>query len=355
MLIGERQLRGVVAEIFRRGGSENQEAELVAGHLVDANLAGHDSHGVGLIPKYVEDLRADLLKPNVSATLVKDSGAVMLFDGGRGFGARIAREVMTQGIERCRETGVLLVVLRGAHHIGRVGAYGEQSIAAGLVSIHFVNVNDHIPLVAPFGGSEARYSTNPFCVAMPGSPRTPPILLDMATSQVAFGKVKVAYNKGKSVPEGSLLDASGRPTTDPRAMFTDPRGAMLPVGEHKGSGLALVCELLAGVLSGRGTMQPGTPRLGGIINNMLTVIIDPARLVDESWLHAELDAMVEYVKSSRRLDPDTPVLVAGEPEQGSREQRSRDGIPMDDTTWEEILVAAESLGVSRADVDKFLA
>jgi uncharacterized oxidoreductase len=354
MLIEESRLRRIVAEILRHAGSDDQEARLVADHLVDANLAGHDSHGVGMIPKYVENVHGRLVTPNEPATLVRDDGAVLLFDGGRGYGQRVCREAMIAGIARCRDTGVALLMVRAAHHIGRVGAYGEQSIAAGLVSVHFVNVTDHLPLVAPFGGREARYSTNPFCVAIPGTPKTEPILLDMATSRIAFGKVKVAYNRGTSVPEGSLVAPDGSPTVDPACMFHEPRGALLPVGVHKGSGLALACELLAGTLSGWGTMQPGTPRLGGIVNNMLTVIIDPARLVDTTWLHAEIDAMVAYVKSSEPVEAGTPVLVAGEPERLSREARRRDGIPMDDTTWEEILAAAESLGVSRERVSGML-
>ena len=139
MLVEEMPLRGLVAEILRRGGSADAEAELVSKHLVDANLAGHDSHGVGMMPKYVEDLLAGLVKPNTRPTLVKDDGAVMIFDGGRGYGRPAAQEAMAAGLDRCRETGVVLLALRRSHHLGRIGAYGEQSIAARLVSIHFVN------------------------------------------------------------------------------------------------------------------------------------------------------------------------------------------------------------------------
>jgi hydroxycarboxylate dehydrogenase B len=355
MLIKQSQLRAIVAEVLRRGGSENAEAELVSMHLVDANLAGHDSHGVGMIPKYVEDLKADLVKPNVRPSLVKDDGAVMIFDGGRGYGRPAAEEAMAAGLERCRETGVVLLALRRSHHLGRIGAYGEQSIAAGLVSLHFVNVTDHLPLVAPFGGRDARFSTNPICIAVPGTPETEPLLLDMATSCVAFGKVKVAYNAGKRVPPGSLIDAHGEPTDDPGAMFVEPRGALLAVGKHKGYGLALMCELLGGVLTGGGTMQPKNPRTGGIVNNMLTVIIDPGRLVDRAWLDAELDAVVEFVKASRPDKSGGSVLVAGDPERLMRSQRQRDGIPVNDVTWEEIIQAAQQVGMPREQMESMLA
>jgi uncharacterized oxidoreductase len=355
MLIEEMPLRGVVAEILRCGGSEKAEAELVGKHLVDANLAGHDSHGVGMIPKYVEDLQADLVKPNMRPSLVKDDGAVMIFDGRRGYGRPVAEEAMAAGLERCRETGVVLLALRRSHHLGRIGAYGEQSIAAGLVSVHFVNVVDHVPLVAPFGGRDARFSTNPICIAMPGTGSTEPVVLDMATSRVAFGKVRVAYNAGKRMPAGSLIDADGEPTDDPKAMFTEPRGAMLTMGEHKGYGLALMCDLLGGILTGGGTMQPETPRLGGILNNMLTVIIDPGRLVDGEWLAAELDAVIEFVKASRPAKSRGSVLVAGDPERLMRHERQRDGIPIDDTTWEEIIEAAERVGLARGQVQNMRA
>ena len=355
MLIKHTQLRAIIAEILRRGGSDNAEAELVSGHLVDANLAGHDSHGVGMIPKYVEDLQADLVKPNARPSLVKDDGAVMVFDAGLGYGRPVAEEAMAAGLERCRETGVVLLALRRCHHLGRIGAYGEQSIAAGLVSVHFVNVTDHLPLVAPHGGREARFSTNPICVAMPGTPATPPILLDMATSRIAFGKVKVAHNAGKRVPAGSLIDADGEPTDDPGVMFADPRGSLLTVGEHKGFGLALICDLLGGVLTGGGTMQPQNPRPGGIVNNMLSVIIDPARLVDQTWLNAELDAVIAFVKSSAPRKSGGSVLVAGDPERLMRSQRHREGIPMNETTWEEITLAAQKVGMAREQVQSMLA
>jgi uncharacterized oxidoreductase len=355
MLIQEEPLRGIVAEIIRRGGSERAEAELVSGHLVDANLAGHDSHGVGMVPKYIEDLQADLVKPNVRPTLVKDDGAVMIFDAGLGYGRPAAEAAMAAALERCRETGVVLLALRRSHHLGRIGAYGEQSIAAGLVSMHFVNVTDHQPLVAPFGGRDARFSTNPICVAVPGTPSTEPVVLDMATSRIAFGKVKVAHNAGKRVPAGSLIDADGEPTEDPGAMFTDPRGAMLTVGEHKGYGLALVCDLLGGILTGGGTMQPGNPRPGGIVNNMLSVIVDPGRLVDQAWLNAELDAVIAYMKSSRPGKSGGSVLVAGDPERLMRAERQREGIPMNDTTWEEITLAAQKVGMGRDEVKNMLA
>src|SRR5438105_866509 len=277
------QLRRVTRAILKSGGSAAPEADLVADHLVQANLAGHDSHGVGMIPAYVRHLKAGLVVPNTRAKLVKDEGAVLMFDGGRGYGRSVAGEAMAAGITRCRQTGVVALTLANAHHIGRVGAYGELAAAAGLVSLHFVNVTDHRALVAPFRGTDARFVTNPVCIAIPGTDRQPPVLLDMATSAIAMGKVRVAKNEGHEVDAGVLIDQHGKPTRDPNVMYAEKTGALLPFGGHKGYGLAVVTELLATTLSGGPSIQPGNPRLGGIINNMLSILIDPARFAGVDW------------------------------------------------------------------------
>jgi uncharacterized oxidoreductase len=336
---------------LRRSGSYDHEASLVAAHLVRANLTGHDSHGAGMLPAYVRNVQAGLLRPNTAARLVRDDGAILVFDGQRGYGQRVAAEAMDAAIGRCAETGLVAMALRNAHHIGRVGTYGEQSIAAGLVSLHFVNVVDHGPVVAPFGGRDARYSTNPLCMAMPATASTPATLLDMATSKIPIGKARVAMNRGVPVAAGQLIDSEGEPTTDPRVMFREPRGAFLPFGEHKGYGLAFFCELLGGVLTGGGTIQPENPRLGSIVNNMLTFVVDPRRLVDHAWMEAEIDALVRYVKESPPVSAEGAVMVAGDPERKMLAERGTAGIPVDEATWEEILRAGEAVGLNRSRLE----
>jgi uncharacterized oxidoreductase len=326
-------LRAVIASIVRAGGSAGGEADLVAEHLVAANLAGHDSHGVGMIPTYVRHVKAGLVVPNTRAKTVKDDGPALMFDGGRGYGRAVAGEAMAAAITRCRQTGVVAMTLANAHHIGRVGAYGELASEAGLVSLHFVNVTDHRALVAPFRGTDARFVTNPVCIAFPATERQPALLLDMATSAIAMGKVRVARNEGHEVDAGILIDPAGRPTRDPNVMYAEPHGALLPFGGHKGYALAVVTELLAGALSGGPTIQPGNPRAGGV-----------------DWLRREIDGFVDYVKASPPADPAAPVLVPGDPERLARAERSRAGIEVDATTWEEILVAAEQVGVARRHV-----
>tara|TARA_R110002072_G_scaffold14107_7_gene58837 strand:- start:5163 stop:6224 length:1062 start_codon:yes stop_codon:yes gene_type:complete len=351
MRIHAEPLTGIVSAVFDGMGSPADEAALVAGSLVTANLMGHDSHGVGLVATYVRHFQEGLLKPGTPAECVTDDGAILMFDGGRGFGRRAGGEAMEAAALRCRETGVVLMTLRNAHHIGRVGAYGEIAMAHGLVSLHFVNVTDHAPSVAPWGGAEARFVTNPVCIAVPGTDNTPPTLLDMATSVVAMGKARVAMSKGEQLAEGLLIDADGKPTTEPAVMYTEPRGALLPFGQHKGSGLALMCELLAGGLSGGGTIQPANQREHSIVNNMFTILVDPARLVDLGWLRAEIDSTIAYVKSSRPADPDEPVIVAGDSERRHSAERSADGIEINEAVWTEMRAAGESLGLDSALFD----
>jgi uncharacterized oxidoreductase len=340
------RLRRVTSTIVKAGGSATEEADRVASHLVAANLAGHDSHGVGMIPTYVRHMHAGLVVPNTRAKVVKDDGAVLMFDGLRGYGRAVAEQAMTAAIERCRQTGVVAMTLANAHHIGRVGAYGEMASGSGLVSLHFVNVTDHRAIVAPFRGTDARFVTNPVCIALPGTERQPALLLDMATSAVAMGKVRVAKNEGHEVEPGILIDAKGKPSRDPNVMYGEPHGALLPFGGHKGYALAVVTELLAGALSGGPTIQPANPRLGGVINNMFTVLIDPSRFAGLDWFRRETEGFVAYVKASPPADPGAPVLVPGDPERLAREKRLRDGIEVDATTWEEIVQAAASFSIA---------
>ena len=281
--------------------------------------------------------------------MITDNGVFLLVDGNMGYGQVIGRQAMELGIAKAREGGAAIVGLRNTHHLGRIGAWGELCAAAGLVSMHFVTAVCHRPLVAPFGGTDARLSTDPICVTFPATDGGPPIVLDMATSVVAGGKVKVAYNKGLPLAEGRLIDAEGKPTTNPGVIFPERNGAMLPVGEHKGSGLALVCEILSGALTGGGASDPATMPEDKIKNNMLSVILDPNGFGSDIPFAAELDRFVAYVKESPPQPGVDVVMVPGEPERRSRAIREKEGIPLDDTTWEELIEAGVSAGMNRTD------
>ncbi len=347
-LINHEKLRNIVTEICTHAGSEGEEPAQVAENLVVANLMGHDSHGVGMLPRYIQCVHSGSLNPNASAEIVVDSGALIVVDGKAGYGQMVGSQAMDFGIERAKEHGVAIVATRNSFHLCRIGAWAERCAQAGYISMHHTNVMGQKPLVAPYGGSEARYVTNPYTVGLPATAESPMTVLDMATSVIAMGKVRVAKNKDEQVAEDVLLDKDGNPTTDPNVMFNSPTGAVLPFGEHKGGGLALMNELLAGILSGGQTMRGDTLlKSDAIINCMLSIIIDPSKLVDNAFYTAELDATLQWVKDSKPIDPDKPVLVPGEPEQIMKAEREANGIPVDDVTWEEVLAAAESVGLGR--------
>jgi uncharacterized oxidoreductase len=345
MIVEHQHLRSLAARILCAGGCRPAEAETVADHLVEANLRGHDSHGVGLLPGYCGNLASGKLIPNQKPEIVLQSDSIAVWDGRAGFGQVLARDAMRWAIAAARKHGIAMHGLRNTHHIARVGTYGEMAAEEGLVSLHFVNGIAGVPVVAPFRGREGRFATNPICIAIPGTSGTPPVILDFATSRIAMGKVRVALNAGKPVMPGVLLDAAGRATTDPGVMWSEQRGAALPFGEHKGSGLALICDLLAGAIVGSGTVHaPGNPDRG-VINGMLTIVFDPTRLSSRPAFEAEIDAIIAWVKSAAAADPDLPVLVAGEPERLTRAERLANGIPIDDTTWAQICEAATQLQV----------
>ncbi len=346
-------LRAAVRAVCRAGGSDAREAGLVADNLVLANLSGHDSHGVGMLPQYWLAVHEKRLVVNQQARIAVDAGALVTVDGGMGYGQVIGHEAMEIAIERARQHGVCVLSLRNSHHIGRIGHWGEQCAAAGMISTHYVNVVNRSPLVAPFGGSDARFATNPYCCAIPGPHGSEPIVLDMATSTIAMGKVRVAMNKGETVAPGILIDAQGNPTVDPHVMFNKPSGAIRAFGEHKGYGLALIAELLSGPLSGGGTGRNNWD-VGTITNNMLSIVFDPAKLGGaESW-QDEAQAFIDWVKASPPAPDNTSgeVLVAGEPERRTRNTRDAGGIPIDRTTWGEILAAGARLGHAEAETNR---
>jgi len=353
VIVDHHALRAVARAIVAATGSDDAEAREVADHLVEANLKGHDSHGVGMLPAYVKNFHDGHLHPNRHAKLLREEGSIGVFSGEMGYGQKIAREVCDWAIARARAGGVAIASLRDVQHIARVGAYGEHVAAAELIGMFFVNSISGEPFVAPFGGSDGRFSTNPICIAIPGADPATPLILDFATSVVAMGKVRVAYNQGKQMAPGLLIDRDGKPTTDPGVLWPDrSQGAILPFGLHKGYGLAVVAELLGGALSGNLTYQPKNSRDAGIKNGMVAIVFDPARFGDIDAFRVEMQAFIDFVKASPPAEPDVPVMIAGEPERKKRAQRTADGIPIDAKTWGDIRAAAESLGIPAARIEE---
>ena len=347
-------LHALVSLVGRRMGSDEGETKEVADHLLRANLTGHDSHGVGMLPAYVRLLQDGLVVPNQVAETVLDAGALLVIDARRGFGQRMAADAVRRAIGRTKELGACVLALRNASHIGRVGTYAELAARHGMAFIAFVNVADHRDIQAPYGCAEARLGTNPFCAAVPGGEDgAPALLLDMATTTIAAGKARVAYNKGIPVQEGVLIDADGQPTNDPTGLIHDRTGAMLSFGKHKGSGLAVMCEIMAGALAGGQRAEQA--RKGGILNSMLAVVIDPAKLGDADAAAADAASTAAHIRSSRLAPGFEQVLLPGEPERRSAERRGREGVPVDDGTWREVLEAAAKLGITQGEIDQVVA
>ena len=348
-LIRPEPLRATIGELMRGFGSAPREIELVAENLLQANLTGHDSHGIGMLPRYASAFLEGGLTPNAHVQTRVDNGSMIALDGMAGFGQVIGHETMTIAIERARQHGSCIAALANSHHLCRIGAWAEMAVAAGLVSIHFVNVVSR-PIVAPWGGGDARFGTNPFAVGIPVAGGDP-VVLDFATSVIAQGKARMAYNKGEQLAVGQLLDDLGRPTTDPKFAVTAPLGALRTFGEHKGFGLALVCELLGGALAGGMAVKGAASGEQRVLNGMLTIIFDPARLAEPALFQGEMTAFLDWVQASPAYAGDG-VRVAGEPERTTRAKRLAEGIPVDGNTWTELLSTAERLGREPAALNR---
>jgi hydroxycarboxylate dehydrogenase B len=334
-----------IEAIFVTGGSEPGEAKIIASHLVDASLMGHDSHGVIRVSKYVDWLRAGQVRPNRHARIASDRGALVVVDGDFGFGQVIGKEAMEIAAARAGAHGVATVAIRNSGHLGRIGAWPEMLAERGLASIHFVNTSGFGILVAPFGGADRRLSANPIAAGVPTKSGRP-VILDIATSVIAEGKIQVARNKGERLPPGLVLDGQGRPTTDPEVFYAKPPGAILPFGGHKGSGLSFFCEILAGSLTGGRASNPDAPTAERLVNNMLSIAFDPSAFGDPETFAEDVSRLVEWVKASPPIAPGGRVLLPGEIEDDMRGERMANGLPIDDATWRAICATAASLGVS---------
>ncbi len=341
------KLIDLVAAVMAGGGSQPDEARTIARRLVDSNLVGHDSHGVLRVGRYLEWVRTGWLVPNVQPTVVFDNDALAIIDGNRGFGQVIGEFATRLGIDKAARLGIAMIGLRNCGHLGRLGDWAEMAAEAGQVSLHFLNTSG-AQRVAPFGGGDRRLSTNPLAIGVPLAGGEPTIL-DITTSTVAEGKLMVALNKGESVPEGWIVDKDGNPTTDPKDFYDG--GALLTIGAHKGSGLSILTDLLAGAIT---TGKSSDPDDKVLRNNMLSIFIDPAVYDGEHTVLAEAKRLVEYVKASPPAVPGQPVLGPGDVERRTRATRLADGVPIDDKTLADLIEAAQAVGIDAARAEAML-
>ena len=344
-LISAPDLRAAVARIVQAAGSSGKEAQTVAHNLVLANLSGHDSHGVGMLPRYVDAVLEGGLQPNTGVRVTMDLGTMLALDGQRGYGQTVGEQAMQMAIARAKLHGSCIMTLAQAHHLGRIGHWAEMALEQGLVSIHFVNVLSR-PVVAPWGGTDGRFGTNPVCIGVPLHGREP-FVLDFATS-------RVAHNEGRQVEPGLLIDPNGNPTTDPGVVVVPQPpgasgnlfGALMTFGEYKGFGLAVACELLGGALSGSGTWHRAADTKRSVYNGMLSIVIDPQRLGTQEVFEREALAFVDWLRQGPVAPGADAVLIAGEPERAARRARERDGIVLDATTWGEIVQSGVKVKVA---------
>lgn len=342
-------LTDYIARIFAATGSPEDEARRVADHLVGANLRGHDSHGVIRTPGYVNLASTGVLKPGAAASVLRESASTALLDGGWNYGQIAAYHATELAIAKARETGIGWVSACNSGHIGRVGAYGEQVVAAGMIAFGGVN-SPGTRLTAAFGGAHRRLGTSPIMIAMPGPTAEEPFVLDMATSVIAEGKVRVAVNKGAQLKPHLIIDGDGHPTTEPRDFYgtgANPKqGALLPVGGdtggHKGFALNMAMEALSGILSGAGTSVEGQRGSNGVF----IMALDPTRFTEAGTFVSMMAALVGFVKEPPYAPGVAEVLTAGEPERRTMADRIANGVPLDDETWKQIADAATSVGVA---------
>jgi hydroxycarboxylate dehydrogenase B len=338
-------LRAFVAEVFRATGSDSGEARIVGDHLVDANLAGHESHGVIRVSKYVDWHAKGMVIANQHSLVVRESPCNAVIDGQFGYGQVIGLEAMDLAIGKAQQSGLCAVAIRNAGHLGRIGAWAEQVAHAGLASVHFVNTSGFGILVAPHGGTDRRLSANPIAAGAPGADGAP-LVLDMSTSAIAEGKIQVAKNRGELLPPGCTIDSEGRPNRDPTVFYGPPVGALLPFGGHKGYGLSIFCEIFAGALSGGQTTNPQNATAGRLVNNMLSVVFDAESFCGAETFKAEIGCLAAWVKASPPAAAGEEILLPGEIERRTRARLERDGIPLDVVTRRQIADSVRALDVT---------
>ena len=337
------ELRTLGVAIFLKLGATPENAEGVMASLIGANLAGHDSHGVLRIPSYVEAIREGELDPAASPLVANETPATAVVDGNATFGQLGARLAATLAARKARDLGIGAASALHCAHTGRIGEWAETGAQEGFVTFAAASGAHGPYATVPFGGRQRALGTNPFSWAIPRADGQPPILLDYATSAVARGKLLVARDAGKSVPEGWIIDRDGQPTTDVEDFFAG--GMLLPFGGHKGYAMSVIVEMLAvGLSSGQRTPP------GGNDSCLFVACFSPAAFVPAD----EFTASIERIATRLEEQPPAPgveaVLLPGEPETLSRRDRERDGIPLADATWEAIVAIARDLGVDHPAV-----
>jgi LDH2 family malate/lactate/ureidoglycolate dehydrogenase len=338
--INHTELIGFVTQIFTGAGAPQDTAELVARSLVMSDMAGHESHGVVRVRQYLDQIGRDDIDPKAKPEIIADRGAVFNVDAHKSFGQLSASFTVAEAIRRAKQYGICTAGLFHSGHVGRLGEWVEMAADENTIALAFCNGGGPTPgRVAPFGAAEPLLGTNPVAAGIPVDDDMP-VVLDFATSAVAEGKVRVARNRGKSIPEGWILNSEGLPTTDPNDLYND--GVLLPAAGHKGYGLSLLVEFLGGILAGNSC--PGLPEYLPR-NGVLFIVLDIAAFQPADQF---LETSGKYAGMIRTLRPAPgfdEVLLPGDPEHRNIDRRMATGIDVDDTTWGQLTDAAATYGV----------
>ena len=349
----------LITDIFKAKSCNNYEAKTIAERLCGSNLKGHDSHGIVRVPRYVLWMEWGWVFPNIKPELIVDSGALALIDAKQGFGQIAGEFAVDEGINRAKLHGVSVVGLKNSGHLGRIGDWSERAADAGLVSLHFVNVRGSL-LVAPFGGSDRRGSTCPLSIGVP-SKDTDHIILDMATSTVAEGKVMVAQKGGKPLPAGALIDSNGNLTINPEVMYgkinenevpnsENGTGAITAFGLHKGSGINFMMEILGGALTGSGVSAGiDDKEKRKFANGMLSLYVKVDNMVNFEYFLNEVRSYAGFVRSSPPANKNEKVLIPGDKEISTYKDRLANGLPVAPIVWQNIKQTAKDLNVPNLD------
>ena len=349
----------LITDIFKAKSCNDNEAKTIAERLAGSNLVGHDSHGIARVPRYVQWMEKGWVFPNLKPEIVIDAGAMGCLDAKQGFGQVAGEYAVDDGILRAKKHGVSVVGLRNSGHLGRIGDWAERAADADLISFHFVNVRGSL-LVAPFGGSDRRGSTSPLAIGIPSKDKDH-IILDMATSTVAEGKVMVAQKGGKQLPHGALIDSTGKLTTNPEAMYGKIRddevpnpdmgtGAITAFGLHKGSGINFMMEMLGGALTGNGVCGAlNEKERRKFSNGMLSIYIEVEKMVDFNYFREEVKSYAEFVRASKPSQNNDKVLIPGDKEISTKEERLKFGLPVPPLVWENIKQTANKLNVENLE------
>ncbi len=333
------------ARLLEAAGTTQEEAQIVAESLVDANTKGYDSHGMMRLPYYVQALRDKEMVSGVALTIQSEGPSRLVTDANWGLGQVQAQTMLSLMIEKAITSGLAIGTTIHSGHIGRLGEYCERAAACGMVSLIMVNSHGGVVRVAPPGGKAPRLSTNPLAIGVPNGEK--PLVLDFSTSATAEGKVRVAKIAGKPVPEGWLLNSDGVPTTNPEDLYAKPAGSILPMGgnqAYKGFGLGLMIEIFAGAVSGGVTARPVPyPNKG---NCVFWMLLNPAAFGGANHFAAEVAQLTEYVRSSPVITPGTSIVLPGDPERNLAEKRLREGVMLDVENWQALVKLAQDLGVT---------